>query len=68
MLLERARAWAKVLPPHAKVWLEDHLFEQLGDELYLQNRVTPAWREPFFAIRLRTILIMPKRARTHAAG
>lgn len=63
MLLERALAWARVLPPYTRVWLEDDLFHRLYEDLVLQAgfALMPEW-EPWH-FHLRTVTFCRKSAK-----
>lgn len=65
-LLQRALRWSKQLPPYARVWLDDHLWTDLAEELcaraWMSGRTveTPA---PPLAFSLRTILFCKRSDR-----
>lgn len=65
-LLERAAAMARVLPPYARVWINDETFESLSKELVATLRYTPFIAEPIRMVYVKHVAFLPRSTRVSA--
>lgn len=60
--------WAKPLPPHTRVFVQDDVFEALCLKLIANERFRPSPTKPTFCVLIRTIRVVPEQWRDRRAA